>query len=330
MAYNPATNLTSTGSITHLATVYYERVALSALRKKFMFWKGVDTKTLPLKSGKTIQFYRYSQFGANTSTATEGDIGSGQALTSTTVSATVAQYADFLSFSDMLVDTAIDGDIVAAGADMLGYRAGITFDTLIRNEVDSNNGSVVQSALDTYFSSADVAAQRTRFAGLDIRPFDDGEYYRALIHPYTAYDFLHDPAVGGFVDVTKQGGNAPQSERFQTLEDRGFIANWGGVQLWESTNCTKTAGSPNKYRTYFFGMEGLGAIDLAGRGPTRTEDQNSQKFNVTVLRDLKPDVANPTGTIRALASYNCVFVAKTLDSTNWRYATIDVANSLGL
>jgi N4-gp56 family major capsid protein len=327
MAYNPATNLTSTGTITHLASVYYERLALTALRKKFQFWKGVDNKAIPLKSGKTIQFYRYSQFGANTSTATEGDIGTGQALTSTTVSATVGQYADFLSFSDMLVDTAIDGDIVAAGADLLGYRAGLTFDTLIRNEVDSNAASVDVPPLDTFFSSADVAAMRTRFAGLDIRPFQDGEYYHALIHPYTAYDFLHDPAVGGFVDVTKQGGNAPQSERFQTLEDRGFVANWGGVQLWESSNCTKIS---TTYRTYFFGLEGLGAIDLTGRGPTRTDDQNKQKFNVTVLRDLKPDVANPTGTIRALASYNCVFVAKTLDSTNYRYRKIDVANSLGL
>lgn len=330
MAYNPATNLTSTGSITHLATVYYERLALTALRKKFLFWKGVDNKILPLKSGKTIQFYRYSQFGANTSAATEGDIGSGQSLTSTTVSATVAQYADWLSFSDMLVDTAIDGDIVAAGADMLGYRAGLTFDTLIEAEINSNAASVDVAALDTYFSSADVAAMRTRFAALDIRPFDDGEYYRCLIHPYTLYDFLHDPAVGGWMDVTKQGGNAPQSERFQTLEDRGFVGRWGGVEIWETSAARQIAGSPNKYRTYFFGLEGLGAIDLAGRGPTRTGDQNQQKFNVTVVRDLKPDVANPTGTIRALASYNCVFVAKTLDTTTFRYKKIDVANSLGL
>jgi N4-gp56 family major capsid protein len=327
--YFPASNLTSGTGLNHLASVYYDRLALTALRKKFMFWKGVDTKTLPMKNGKTIQFYRYSQFGSNTTATEEGSPGTGISLTSSTVSATVAQYADFISFSDMLVDTAIDGDIVARGADNLGYRAGLTFDTIIRNEVDSVAASIDVAPLDTYFSSADVAAMRTRFAGLDIRPFADGTTYRGLIHPYTAYDFLHDPQVGGFVDVAKQSGG-PGQERFTTMEDRGYVATWGGVQLWESTNVTLIAGSPNQYRSYFFGLEGLAAIDLAGRGPTRTEDQDQQKFSVTVLNGLKPDVANPEGKIKALCSYNCVFVAKTLDTNPYRMRKIDVANSLGL
>lgn len=328
MAYNPAGNLTSTGTITHLATVYYDRVALSALRKKFMFWKGVDNRTLPMKNGKTIQFYRYSQLGSNTVAATEGDVSTSLALTSATVSATVAQYADFISFSDMLVDTAIDGDIVAVGADQLGYRAGLSVDTIIRNEVDSVAASIDVALLGDYFTGLDGANIRSRFAGLDVRPMPNG-YFPALIHPYVRFDFVHDPQVGGFMDIVKQNPDRGL-DAVLTPEDRGFIGRYDGIEYWESTNVKVTAGSPNLYRCYFFGQEGLAAIDLAGRGPSRTEDQNRQKFSVNVVKDMKPSVANPTGTIRALVSYNFVFVTKVLDTNPYRLRKIDAPTSLGL
>lgn len=328
MAYNPAGNLTSTGTITHLASVYYDRTALSSLRKKFMFWKGVDNRTLPKKNGKTIQFYRYSQLGANTAAATEGDVSSSLSLTSATVSATVAQYADFISFSDMLVDTAIDGDIVAVGADQLGYRAGLSVDTIIRNEIDSVAASIDVALLGDYFTALDGANIRTRFAGLDVKPMANG-YFSALMHPYVRYDFVHDPQVGGFMDVAKQG-QTDQLSQLITPEDRGFVGRFDGIEYWESTNVKETAGTPNLYRIYFFGQEGLAAIDLAGRGPSRTMDQDSSKFSVKVVKDAGVSVANPTGTIRAFCSYNFVFVAKVLDTNPYRIRKIDAPTSLGL
>ncbi len=326
MAYTPASNTTGTASITHLISVYYDRVALTSLRKKFLFWKGVDTRTLPKKNGKTIQFYRNSQLGANTTPTTEGAVGSGLELASSTVQATVAQYADFISFSDMLVDTAPDNDIVAVGADLLGYRAGLTVDTIIRNEVDSVAASIDVSLLGDYFTGMDVANIRHRLAGVDIKPFPDG-YFKALAHPYVMYDFIHDPQVGGFLDVVKQGGEG-KDKLFQVGEGR--VARWSGVEIWESTNVTMVAGTPNKYRVYFFGLEGLAAVDLAGRGPTRTEDQDRTKFSVNVIRETSPSIANPEGKIRAAVSYNFVFAAKVLDTNPYRIRKIDAATSLGL
>lgn len=328
MAYNPAGNLTSTGTITHFASVYYDRKALSSLRKKFMFWKGVDNRTLPKKNGKTIQFYRYSQLGANTTPATEGDVGSSLSLTSATVSATVAQYADFISFSDMVVDTAIDGDIVAVGADQLGYRAGLSVDTIIRNEVDSVAASIDVALLGDYFTALDGANIRAVFAGLDVKPMQ-GNYFTSLMHPYIRYDFVHDPQVGGFMDVAKQG-QTDQLNKLITPEDRGFIGRFDGIEYWESTNVKTTAGTPNTYRVYFFGEEGLAAIDLAGRGPSRTMDQDQSKFSVKVVNNAGVSVANPTGTIRAFCSYNFVFVAKVLDTSPYRIRKIDAPTSLGL
>jgi len=246
-------------------------------------------------------------------------------LASGVVSATVAQYADFVSFSDLLVDTAIDNDIVGVGADLLGYRAGLTCDTLIRNEVDSAAASIDVALLGDYFTAADAANISTRFAGVDIKPFGNG-YFPAIAHPYCVYDFVHDPAVGGFKDVVKELGD---SAARGNLEDRGFVARFNDVELWQSTNVTMVAGSPNKYRVYFFGQEGLAAIDLAGRGPTRTQDQDRGAFGVNVIR-AKPSAADPEGKIRAFVSYNFVFVAKILASDPYRIRKIDAPTSLGL
>jgi len=327
MSYNPASNLSTSSGLGHLASVYYDRRALSGCRTKFMFWRLVDTRTLAKKQGKTIQFYRYSQLGANTSATTEGQVGTGLHINSATLSATVAQYADYISFSDLLVDTAIDGDIVGVGADLLGYRAGLSCDTIVRNELDSVAGSIDVSLLGDYFTGADAANVRTRLAGLNVMPFAGG-YFRALAHPYVMYDFIHDPAVGGFQDVVKNLGGQG-SERLFRMEDRGFVARFGSCEIWESTNVTTVSGSPNKYRVYFAGYEGVAAIDLAGRGPSRIEDQNRQRFRINVVRG-KPSIADPEGKIRAAVSYNFVFVTKVLDTSPYRIRKIDAPTSLGI
>lgn len=72
------------------------------------------------------------------------------------------------------------------------------------------------------------------------------------------------------------------------------------------------------------------SVRWTGRGPTRTEDQNKQKFSIHVENNLGPTVATPEGKIRAFCSYSCVYVAKTLDAAPFRYRKIDAPNSLSL
>jgi hypothetical protein len=129
--------------------------------------------------------------------------------------------------------------------------------------------------------------------------------------------------------VNKQPGAAGQS-KLQSVQGRGLLLRFNNCEVYESTNCTVVAGSPNKYRTYFAGQEGIAAIDLAGRGPTRSKDQNRQKFNIHVIREEKPSIANPEGKIRGAVSYNFVWVTKILDTNPYRIRKIDFPSSLGL
>jgi len=325
MAVYDAGVTTGTSTLQHLASVYYDRKALSSLRATLQFSKLADERTLALRNGKTIQFFRYSELGANTSATSEGTSGSSQSLTTSTVSATVAQYSDYMTLSDLLVDTAID-DITAAAVERMSYRAALSVDTIIRNEIDSAASSIDVSPIGTYFSAADLAQIRAIFAGNNIPPLRAGKYV-ALAHPFVLYDFWNDPAAGGFQDIVKQLKD--QADKLVSPEDRGYAGQYQSVQLWESTNVTTVSGTPNKYRVYFAGEEGLAVVPLQGRGP-KLPSGKDYTFNLNVVRRPPIGPANPEGKLGAIISYNFVFAAKILDTTNYRLRKIDVPTSLGL
>jgi len=55
-----------------------------------------------------------------------------------------------------------------------------------------------------------------------------------------------------------------------------------------------------------------------------------ESIEIHVENNIGPTVATPEGKIRAFCSYNCVYVAKTLDANPFRYRKIDAPTSLGL
>ena len=326
--YQPASNATTSASLTHLATVYYNRTAEDALRTTFMFWKGVEDRILPKRNGPTVQFFRRANFGANTTPKVEGQVGTGLTMTTSNFTATISQYADFGTVSDLLDDTSIS-DEVAALADQLGYRGGLTADNLVKAEVDGAAASIDLPLLGSFYSAADARNARHSLQGLNIRPKSSDGYFEALIHPYVSYDLLNDPSAGGFQDIIKRPGSVSNNRLF-TLEDRGYIGAVGGVRFWETTNVTQVSGTPNKWRVYYFGEGGLAAIDLAGRGPSRVMrpgKPNNERFRVNVFRP-GLSVADPEGVIRGVVSYNFVFVAKLLDTTNYRIRKTDAPSSI--
>ena len=135
MAYQPASVQTSTASLTHLATVWYDKVAVENLKANLPFVAASARRKLPNRSGKTIQMFSYSLLAANTTPGSEGTVGTGIAPTTVNRSATVEQYFDFMSFSDILDETAIDPIVENSAAEM-GYRAALTANTLARSEFE--------------------------------------------------------------------------------------------------------------------------------------------------------------------------------------------------
>ena len=131
------TNLTSTSGLPQAIATFYDRRLLSRLELKLMFDKFGQKRKLPKNSGNVVKFSRYSNLSAITSALTEGTVPNGDTLQSTQISATPVQYGNYLALSDMLILEAID-PIIKSAMDVLGYQAGLSLDTIIRNTLDGN------------------------------------------------------------------------------------------------------------------------------------------------------------------------------------------------
>lgn len=318
MPYAPAANTTATASLTHLQTVYYERKGLDTLMKRFVFRSGTVPDMMPLRSGKTIQFYRYTLLGSSTVASSEGSIGVGLPLTTSTISATVSEYSDYITGSTLLKDTALD-PIVENATDMLGYRGGLSADTITRTEFDSNVSSVAVNTIGATFSANDLRRNVMLLEGSDVRP-QNGDNFLGIIHPYVLYDLMSDNTAGGFIDILKYQ-NADQLIDGGTAMS-GEAGKMAGVRLVKSTNVGTTGSAPNtKYYTYIIGKGAVGAIDLSGNGPSNVTDPSTQAFKINVIQG-GPQIADPEGMIGFAVSYRFVFVAKTLDSTTYRYKIV--------
>lgn len=328
MAYQPAGNLTSTGSLAHLASVYYKKRGMDRLQKIFRFREACTDDMIPKQVGKTVQFFRYTNFTANTTATTEGTVGTSQTLSSRTLQATVSQYTSYITVSDLLQDTQLD-PVIAAASELLGYQAGLSVDTITRNIIDAESGASA-SMLGATFRVADLRNQRSQLQAVDVEPAQ-GDEFLCLMHPFVSYDLVNDPQAGGLADIFKY--TAPQSTALVKYEDRGIVTHVAGCKVVESTNTKFTAGSPNLYRVYIFGKNGVGAVDLEGRGPSKVIDPRKQRFSINTIRG-GPQVADPEGVIGGAVSYNFVFTVVVLDGPatiggSYRYRWLDAKSSIG-
>ncbi len=318
MAYAPAGNTTLTPSLTHLATVYYERKALDTLKARFMFREATMPDVMPLRSGKTIQFYRYTLLAANITPAPEGTVGTSLPLTTTTITATVQEYADFITISTLLKETAID-PIVENAADMLGYRGGLSADTITRTEFDSNVASVAVNTLGATFTAADLRRSVMLLEGANVRGMRGNDFV-CIMHPYVLYDLMSDNTAGGFIDVLKYANPDRLVEGSNPMS--GEAGKMAGCRILKSTNVGTTGTAPTAYYyTYIVGQGAVGAIDLSGVGPTNVMDPAKEAFKINTIQG-GPQIADPEGMIGCAVSYRFVFVAQTLDSTTYRYRIV--------
>lgn len=330
MAYSPAGNTTGSAGLAHLQSILYKKKGLDRLQKKFVFRGACDEDQLSLRSGRTAQWFRYSNFSANTTPTTEGTIGTSLSLTTKIVGATVSQYTAFITVSDFLQDTAID-PIVKQAADLLGYQAGLSVDTMTRNVIDAEFGGCSQTLLGTYTRVADLRAATKALSASDVQPFDDETFF-VVMHPFVTYDFVNDPAAGGLADIVKYTN--PASSPLMRSEDRGTVMNTiAGCRVIESTNVKITSGTPNLYRIYIFGKHGVGCLDLEGRGPSNVKDPRKQSFNINVVPG-KAQIADPEFVIGAAVSYNFCFTTVVLDGPpgiggTYRMKQIDAQSSIG-
>jgi N4-gp56 family major capsid protein len=325
----PVTNLTTSPGMAQLVAVSYKREGLDVLEKKTIFRSIAEKDMLERQNGRTVQWYRYRNFSPSTTPSSEGVSGSGLAVNTTIIQATVSQYTSFVTVSDVLYKTALD-PVLTNASKRLGYRGALSVDTMTRNVIDAESTSTNQAPTGTFLRVADIRAARHNLQALDVEPFDDSEF-RVILHPMVSYDLVNDPAANGLADIVKY--TYPKDSPLVRYEDRGTVAIVAGAKVVESTN-TYVNGSPAVYRTYVFGKGGVGTVELSGSGPADVRNPKTERFNINIYRNEpgKISPADPTGVCAGIASYNFLYAAVILDGPNsgtYRYRTIDTTSSIG-
>lgn len=187
---------------------FYDDTLIDIVGPKLVHDQDAVKKPIPANNGKKIQFRGFNPLPKALTALTEGVTPAGNSLDMFTIEATVAQYGDYITTSDMLNLTHVD-PIIAESLRLLGDQAGVTLDTISRNvlvggtnvmyapKIDASTGAETEV---TSRAALDLTAQLTvdlvdqvvaELEAANVPKFDDG-FYHAIIHPYTKYVIMKD------------------------------------------------------------------------------------------------------------------------------------------
>lgn len=294
--------------------VYYDKVFLDRAKIELRHDFGAQVKNLPMNSGAVIRWSRFSPLAIITTALSEATNPAEVAMTSTQVSATLAEYGNVTNVSSLFSMTQIDVGL-KEHIEVHGQNAGESIDQLIRAEL--NTGATTQivtvATLITDIHLTDV------FTGLEVRKavrtlklnkaqrFESG-LYRGIIGPASSYDLF---------------GNSEwlDAHRYTTSDaiERGVVGKLHGVEFVETNNqfvslsggfsgtpvTATSAGVANVYSTFIFGKNAYGIVNLGSiTAPT-----------VIVKNPGPNDTSNPLNMFSTVG-WKMPFAAKTLNS-NW-------------
>ena len=260
---------------------YYDKNLLREAKANLVHRQFGQKRPIPKGSGKTIEFRKFTPLGKALTALTEGVTPAGNQLDVTAITATVAQYGDFILLSDLLELTALD-PIIVETTSLLGDQAGRTDDTLVRNvlvqgtnvmyapKIGSGGAETAVSSRAGLDTTAVLTVDLIKQAVAKLRaanvPTIDGSYV-GIIHPYAAYDLMSDPA---WIDMQKYVDNTPLFN--------GEIGKIGGVRfvesseakIWRDSTCPAQSGATPAYYAVFatliIGRDAYGVTDLEGGG----------------------------------------------------------------
>lgn len=111
---------------------FYVRTLLERALPLLIHRRWAQHKPMKPNSGKDIEFTRYNGFAPATTPLQEGVTPEGKALSKSKIVATLKQYGDWTSFSDVIQLTDVD-PVVTESMEIFGEQKGETLDILMRN-----------------------------------------------------------------------------------------------------------------------------------------------------------------------------------------------------
>jgi N4-gp56 family major capsid protein len=242
---------------------FYDRSLLERLLPELRFAQFGQKKPMPKREGDNVNFRRFNSLSAATTPLTEGVTPAGNALSISTVAATVAQYGDYITLSDKIDMVGID-PVLTETSQLLGEQAGLTIDTIVRNIVTV--GTNVQYAAGRASRATVVAGDN--LTGVEVRkavrtlrrqnvkPLE-GDKYIGLISADSEYDLMGDV---DWKDVSKYSNSKAIFN--------GEIGELFGVRFIRCGNAptvSNGAATPiTLQQTMILGRDAYGVVDVNG------------------------------------------------------------------
>ena len=255
---------------------FYDRALLERAVPAFVHNRFAQVRDIPRNSGtNVIKFRRYGSLTATTTALSEGVTPSGSQLSVTDVTATVLQYGDYVTLTDVVLMETFD-PILTETAEILGEQAGDSLDQLCRNVMVAGASAQYASTATTVatvgaamkLDRAEVKEAVRTLKGNNARPITSminpstgynttpiDRAFIGIVHPSTTYDL--DDATGWIpVEKYPNKGDVMPNE----------VGSLAGVRFIETSNAYTTAGTlvTTVYGTLVFGQNAYAQTRISG------------------------------------------------------------------
>lgn len=272
--------MTTTASLSYDQTMW-DRAIYYPLRPELYFDMFADVKSTDATpdQGATLTFTKFNDMAAATTPLSETVDIDAVAISDAQVSLTLAEYGNGVNTTFRVRATSFIG-LDKPVANLVGYNAGLSLDTLARDimaagtNVDYSGAATTRGtvAATHVLTAAEVRKAKAVLTNNNVATFNG--YYAAVIAPYVAYDLRGETGAAAWRDPHTYS----QPEQIWN----GEVGSFEGFRFMESPRApmfadTGVGSTVDVYRTLFFGRqamakaystyEGRGALPIVIMGP---------------------------------------------------------------
>lgn len=258
----------------------FDRIAYFALRSELLFDAVADVQPVAQSMpGSSVKFTIFNDLAAATSTLTEDTDVTPVVMSDSQVEVTLNEYGNAVNTTAKLRGTSFL-DVDSAAANVVGYNAGISIDSVIRdvlaggsNVVYGGGGTTTPSARNNVKAADIIEANDVRQVVAALRKANAVSFngmYMGYIHPDVSYDLRRETGVASWRDphVYSDPANIYNGE-VGAFEGVRFIETPRAALFENASNGSGSTGTVDVYATHIMGRQALAKAHsiVDGNGP---------------------------------------------------------------
>jgi len=295
-------------------TIHYDNKFFKNLKANLVMLLLCTMREMPAHAGQAYRAFMYNTLGPNTTQQTEGTVGTGISLTVNFVNYVMGQWADYVNFSDFVMDTTIDPALENVEREM-AYRFAESIQALVRAQfdylrtLDSKTGTYDATTTPYYFTKSQLEQNVASLGIQNVLPIQDRKYH-GVIHNAFIGDLYIDSTNNSIVDIMKHTDDGLRRLEELADGDECDVINLFGARWMTSTQVTQSpnwqgSGQTALY-TYLAGEDAVVAVKMDRPDRTKLGDGNWKNIQLWRGNYDKPSAFDSAGVIKAGTSYNWI------------------------